>query len=233
MRRASPPTVRRKWRIGLARWTRQVSAWLRIADRYLTWIEILDEKTEAELAPLGLEALLAIRQALSRAPSLLDLANGRIDCIPILASIREQAPAAARPFFQWLDRLLEAFAKSRWLAGEILGLAEGLIRDGRELSESINMRFLYDPERRLFSIGYNVSEGRLDRAYYDLLASEARLGSLVAIARGDVPVEHWFSMSRPYTTIGRRPVLLSWTGTHVRVSDASDFPTLSREYAPG
>jgi cyclic beta-1,2-glucan synthetase len=192
---------------------RQMSAWLRIADRYLTWIEILDEETEADLAPLGLEALLAIRQALSHAPSLLDLANGRVDCIPILASIREQAPAAARPFFHWLDRLLEAFARSRWLAGEILGLAERLIRDGRESSEAINMRFLYDPERRLFSIGYNVSEGRLDRAYYDLLASEARLGSLVAIARGDVPVEHWFSMSRPYTTIGRRPVLLSWTGS--------------------
>src|SRR5208337_4933391 len=103
--------------------------------------------------------------------------------------------------------------KSKWLAGEILGLSERLIQGGRELSESINMRFLYDPERRLFSIGYNVSGGRLDSSYYDLLASEARLGSFVAIARGDVPVEHWFSMSRPYGAIDRRRVLLSWTGT--------------------
>jgi cyclic beta-1,2-glucan synthetase len=202
---------------GAAYWARQmegqVSAWLRITDRYLTWIEILDEKTEEEVAQLGLNALLAIRQALHHAPSLLDLANGRIGCIPILQSIREEAPSAADPLFEWLDRLLEAFAKSRWLAGEILGLGERLIQDGRELSESINMRFLYDPERRLFSIGYNVSEGRLDSSYYDLLASEARLGSFVAIARGDIPVEHWFSMSRPYSAIGRRRVLLSWTGT--------------------
>jgi cyclic beta-1,2-glucan synthetase len=65
----------------------------------------------------------------------------------------------------------------------------------------------------LFSIGYNVSEGRLDSAYYDLLASEARLGSFIAIARGEVPIEHWFSLSRPYRKIGRRRVLLSWTGT--------------------
>ena len=108
---------------------------------------------------------------------------------------------------------MQAFAKSKWLAGEMLALAERLIQDGRELSESINMRFLYDSERRLFSIGYNVSEGRLGSAYYDLLASEARLGSFVAIARGDVPIEHWFSMSRPYSAIGRRRVLLSWTGT--------------------
>ena len=77
----------------------------------------------------------------------------------------------------------------------------------------MNMRFLYDADRRLFSIGYNVTEGRLDHAYYDLLASEARLGSFVAIARGDIPAEHWFAMSRPYGAIGRRQVLLSWTGT--------------------
>jgi cyclic beta-1,2-glucan synthetase len=202
---------------GAAYWARQMeaqlSAWLRITDRYLTWIEILDEKTEKEVAQLGLNALLAIRQALHHAPSLLDLANGHIGCIPILQSIREEAPSAAGPLFEWLDRLMQAFAKSRWLAGEILGLGQQLIQDGRELSESINMRFLYDPERRLFSIGYNVSEGRLDSSYYDLLASEARLGSFVAIARGDIPVEHWFSMSRPYGAIDRRRVLLSWTGT--------------------
>ena len=77
----------------------------------------------------------------------------------------------------------------------------------------MNMRFLYNADRRLFSIGYNVTEGRLDHAYYDLLASEARLGSFVAIARGDIPIEHWFAMSRPYGAVGRRQVLLSWTGT--------------------
>jgi cyclic beta-1,2-glucan synthetase len=191
----------------------QVSAWLRIRDRYLTWIEILAEKKEEELFPLGTEALLAIRRALSQAPSLLDLAQDRIGCIPILQLIRGQAPPAVGPLVEWLDRLLTAFANSRWLAGEVLGLIAGLRQDIRRLSESITMRFLYDPERRLFSIGYNVSEGRLDSSYYDLLASEARLGSFVAIARGDVPVEHWFSMSRPYGLIGRRQVLLSWTGT--------------------
>ncbi len=121
--------------------------------------------------------------------------------------------ARTDPLSVWLDRVLQAFSTSRWLAGEILGLAERLITDCRALSEQINMRFLYDPERRLFSIGYNVSEGRRDGAFYDLLASEARLGSFVAIARGDVPFDHWFSLSRPYTSVGRRRVLLSWTGT--------------------
>jgi len=102
----------------------QVSAWLGITDRYLTWIEILAEKTEEEVAQLGLDALLAIRQALHHAPSLLDLANGHIGCIPILQSIREEAPSAAGPLFEWLDRLMQAFAKSKWLAGEMLGLGK-------------------------------------------------------------------------------------------------------------
>ena len=192
---------------------RQVSAWLKIADRYLTWIEIINEKTEEDIAQLGAEALLAIRQDLNQAPSLHDLANGHIGCIPILQSIRKEAPSASSPLLEWLDRALEAFEKSKRLAGEMLGLYDRLIRDVRELSESINMRFLYDPKRRLFSIGYNISEGHLDSAYYDLLASEARLGSYVAIARGEVPIEHWFSLSRPYNKIGRRRVLLSWTGS--------------------
>jgi cyclic beta-1,2-glucan synthetase len=191
----------------------QVSAWLGITDRYLSWVEILAEKTEEEIAPLGPNALLAIRQALDPAPSLFDLANGQIGCIPVLQSVREEASAAAGPLGEWLERILQAFAKSKWLAGETLGLGKRLIQDVRELSESVNLRFLYDGERRLFSIGFNVSEGRLDSAHYDLLASEARLGSFVAIARGDVPFDHWFSMSRPYGAIGRRRVLLSWTGT--------------------
>jgi cyclic beta-1,2-glucan synthetase len=93
----------------------QVSACLRIRDRYLTWIEILDEKTEEEVAHLGLKALFAIRQGLYRAPSLLDLAHGHIGCIPILQSIREKASSAATPLFEWLDRLMEAFTKSVWL----------------------------------------------------------------------------------------------------------------------
>jgi cyclic beta-1,2-glucan synthetase len=191
----------------------QVAAWITIADRYLTWIEILSEKTEMELALLGEAALLAIRQDLSQAPSLFDLAHGRIESIRILKSMREESQKAGSPLVAWLDRVIEAFATSQWLAGETLGMAERMKINIRELSAGMDMRFLYDPKRKLFTIGYNVSLGSLDVSSYDLLASEARLGSYVAIARSDVPLEHWFSMSRPYGAIGRQRVLLSWTGT--------------------
>ncbi|HEY1959531.1 MAG TPA: glucoamylase family protein [Polyangiaceae bacterium] len=83
------------------------------------------------------------------------------------------------------------------------------------LAEAMSFRFLLDEERKLFSIGYNVTTARLDAGFYDLLASEARLASLVAIAKGEAPQEHWFRLGRPRARVSRRegPVLLSWSGS--------------------
>ncbi|MFC5581561.1 GH36-type glycosyl hydrolase domain-containing protein [Rhodanobacter terrae] len=77
----------------------------------------------------------------------------------------------------------------------------------------MDYRFLYDSARDLLAIGYNVDDRRLDASYYDLLASEARLASFVAIAQGQLPQDNWFSLGRLLTTSGGEPVLLSWTGS--------------------
>jgi cyclic beta-1,2-glucan synthetase len=73
--------------------------------------------------------------------------------------------------------------------------------------------FLYDHDRHLLAIGYNLTEHRLDASFYDLLASEARLASFVAIAYGKLPQEHWFSLGRVLTSSGGRAALLSWSGS--------------------
>ncbi len=73
--------------------------------------------------------------------------------------------------------------------------------------------FLYDSRRRLFRIGLSLSDGELDRNHYDLLASEARIASAVAMARGDVPLEHYLHLGRPFVEAAGGPVLLSWSGT--------------------
>ncbi len=203
---------------GAASWAgeieEQVAAWILLADRYLIWLEILAEKSEAELAQLGQPALLAIRQDLARPPSLFELAHGRIDSIQIIKTIREESLRdGSSTLVPWLDRVSGAFVTAQWLAGETLGMAERLIISVNELSAGMNMQFLYDKGRKLFTIGFNVSTDVPDGSCYDLLASEARFGSFVAIARGDVPMEHWFSMGRPYGAIGRQRVLLSWAGT--------------------
>ena len=77
--------------------------------------------------------------------------------------------------------------------------------------------FLYDRRRRIFSIGYRLADaegpGRLDASFYDLLASEARVASFVAIAKGDVPQHHWFHVGRLVTNVHGRATLMSWSGT--------------------
>ena len=81
----------------------------------------------------------------------------------------------------------------------------------------MGFRFLYDPQRRILSIGYRLADaegpGRLDVSYYDLLASEARLASFIAIARGELPQTHWFHLGRLVTSVHGTPTLLSWSGT--------------------
>ncbi len=77
----------------------------------------------------------------------------------------------------------------------------------------LDYELLYDRGRQLLAIGYNIVDHRLDASFYDLLASEARLASYLAIAQGKVPQAHWFNLGRALTTSGGRPTLLSWSGS--------------------
>src|SRR5919112_2901617 len=83
----------------------------------------------------------------------------------------------------------------------------------RAMAMAMDFRLFYDGRRRLMSIGYDVRTGRLDESAYDLLASEARLASFVAVAKGDVPVEHWFHLGRSLTTAANATALVSWSGS--------------------
>jgi cyclic beta-1,2-glucan synthetase len=83
----------------------------------------------------------------------------------------------------------------------------------RRTFEAMEFGFLLDPERRLLSIGYRAAEGTLDPNCYDLLASEARLASFVAIAKNDVPARHWFRLGRTVTPVGHGAALISWSGS--------------------
>ncbi|WP_151611779.1 cyclic beta-(1,2)-glucan synthase [Sinorhizobium alkalisoli] len=83
----------------------------------------------------------------------------------------------------------------------------------RDIAFSMDFGFLFRPERRLLSIGYRVNANELDEACYDLLASEARLTSLFAIAKGDLPTEHWYKLGRPVVPVGARGALVSWSGS--------------------
>jgi hypothetical protein len=81
------------------------------------------------------------------------------------------------------------------------------------MAMAMDFAFLLDPERKLLSIGYSVADNSLDPSCYDLLASEARLASLFAIAKGDVPSRHWFRLGRAVTPVGTASALISWSGS--------------------
>lgn len=194
---------------------RQAGAWNAIVDRYLAWVELLEAPPEGGLMALSTEAHEWRRQALASAPSLRMLAEGSVPGLSAFLALHRRAADLnlSGPARTWLDHLAEAVSRAQWLAGERLAQAQEAMRRARELADGMNMRFLYNAERRLFHTGYNVSERRMDPGFYDLLASEARLGSLVCIARGEIPVEHWWALGRPFAETGGRRVLLSWNGT--------------------
>ncbi len=79
--------------------------------------------------------------------------------------------------------------------------------------DAMKFDFLLDPARQLLSIGYRVTDGSLDPNCYDLLASEARLASFVAIAKGEVPARHWFRLGRAMTPVEGGSALISWSGS--------------------
>ena len=82
-----------------------------------------------------------------------------------------------------------------------------------QLAWQADFNFLYHRKRHLFHIGYRVAEQQLDAGFYDLLASESRLTSLLAIAKGDVPVRHWASLGRMFYAVGADAGLRSWSGS--------------------
>jgi cyclic beta-1,2-glucan synthetase len=91
-------------------------------------------------------------------------------------------------------------------------LAE-VIQTAERMFHEMDFKFLFDPSRKLFSIGYRATEGVLDASCYDLLASEARLTSFVAIAKGDAEPSHWFRLGRSFTPVDRASALISWSGS--------------------
>ncbi|WP_417700710.1 GH36-type glycosyl hydrolase domain-containing protein [Pseudophaeobacter sp.] len=111
------------------------------------------------------------------------------------------------------------------LRDNLLALAQKA--DG--LAMGMDFTFLYDRETRTFFIGYNLSFDRMDDHRYDLLASEARLASFVAIAKGDVPAEHWFHLGRPISRSSGPLTVLSWSGSMFEFL----MPALLIRSAPG
>ncbi|HVS34905.1 MAG TPA: glucoamylase family protein [Gemmataceae bacterium] len=187
------------------------------------WLDRLDQQTESLTAGVRCLGDLA-REAESRPGSLAAWVEQLTQQVRAVRAEMERlalrvAPAEAavsRPWKQ-VPRLIDFDgaddAPSRGVGAELLRRCRELAGRAEDLVRAMDLRFLYLPDRRLFSIGFRVPQERLDPACYDLLASEARLASFLAVARDDVPRRHWFQLGRATTRLDGRPCLLSWGGT--------------------
>ncbi|HEX7332649.1 MAG TPA: glucoamylase family protein [Pyrinomonadaceae bacterium] len=151
-----------------------------------------------------------ILKLLQRVPTLAEIPQLCDRALVQLAAMQEHiAPALA----QTAARLTKALEHSAGASADTLSRLSRLARRCDQIVEEMDFSFLFDVERKLFTIGYNVTASRADDSYYDLLATEARLASFVGIAKGDVPQQHWFRMGRALTKVDGGRALISWTGT--------------------
>ncbi len=143
-----------------------------------------------------------------------------LDSMPTLANLPEHRDAALQGFAhnqgktsKDLAPLTDALEKSTGTAQLIAHRLASLAERAKSMAMAMEFGFLSDPGRELLSIGYRCSDGSLDSSFYDLLASEARLASFFAIAKGDLPAEHWFRLGRTLTPINGSSGLISWSGS--------------------
>lgn len=164
--------------------------------------------------------LLAEYQPLRADPTL--QLPGRDDQIPLgrlphlIEQMQTQLEAArgrGSPSHRLIEELLSELIGARRHCLQLIDDVRRIAALCDQLIREMDFSFLLDRRRKLLSIGYDVDAGQVHSSCYDLLASEARITSFVAVAKGDIPQESWFQLSRSHVVVDGRPVLLSWTGT--------------------
>ena len=114
----------------------------------------------------------------------------------------------------WTAALRQTLTESQAChAADLTARLDAVAMLAREMALAMDFAFLFDPDKKLLSIGFSAETNSLDPSCYDLLASEARLASLFAIAKGDVATRHWFRLGRAATPLGAGSALISWSGS--------------------
>lgn len=184
-------------------------------DVTMPWIGLFSQSVAAKILTMHPESHTWKNLAVSYIPTLQDLLLRNIPGIIPFMGWLQTLPVGKldEEMNSWIkefsDKMNHCFSSADQLKNKI----DFLLKELQEISQGMNLSFLYNTERKLFSIGYNVSDNRLDSSCYDLLASECRLASFIAIAKGDVPLEHWWALGRPTTEAFGFIVLQSWGGT--------------------
>ncbi len=185
-------------------------------DRSAPWTELVAELTDfIEIHPDDNAPQNDLRKLLLRLNgpiSLLEVADLRNVELPYLENLVNRSVDTVSPAAALLQQLNEVLLQAGDEAAAVIQEITQLADISGRLAE-FDWEFLYDKARSLLTIGFNVDDVRRDESFYDLLASESRLGSFVGIAQGHFPQKHWFSLGRQLTSSGAQAALLSWSGS--------------------
>jgi cyclic beta-1,2-glucan synthetase len=195
--------------------TKEVAWWAReVALRVTSVTRLLENLAPWLSSPMGEETYLPAEWMDRRRLEELSLESMPHFYRAIAEKLRESCPGAdagdPRASLRLLQTALQASTRLAEHLGERLAtLAEAC----QSMADEMDFSILYDPKKKLFSIGYDHGEGALSKYSYDLLASEARAAVFGAIAKGEAPQESWFQLKRAYRSYKGENVILSWTGT--------------------
>lgn len=197
---------------------------MRSVERFLAWLAPLQElaafartaqlKHDTSGEPLQNLLVQSIRtlQRLQTSPLTFDVLESSCGSLRALAHAAETATQGS-PVEGAVSNLISTLLGAANTLTETLNLVEKARTTVLSVINSMDFSFLYDEGRNLFTIGFNAEHARKDASFYDLLASEARLLSFLAVARGEVPQKHWFSLGRSLANTPGGKALISWTGT--------------------
>lgn len=211
------PQMMHHWRLYMAQVRHSLRGMRREVELLLPWLLFLNDApayfSSADASPAVQTAWQAVQAALPVDTRLHELAGHYRQLETAVSHLNAALPPERHTASQWCHKFEAALGDARMTASSILTSFHMLAQQAEHLVQEMDFSFLYNPQRHVFHIGYNLENGRLDDNYYDLLASEARIASLVAIAKRDVPPKHWLHLARPLTQLPEGLTLLSWSGT--------------------
>ncbi|HXN07963.1 MAG TPA: phosphorylase, partial [Nitrospiria bacterium] len=179
----------------------------------IPWARMLGEDIAPEL--VGVPSLNVLLSSVSiLTPSgLPDLCKAAISELTFLRSQLTFKDTAQNKIFFQIDILIEMLKRSAGVSELLVNRLEKIIQITQKTFEEMEFDFLFNPVRKLFSLGYRVDGSSLDAGFYDMLASEARVTSFIAIAKGDVSPLNWFHLGRTMTPLYNSSALISWSGS--------------------
>jgi cyclic beta-1,2-glucan synthetase len=183
-------------------------------DALLPWLAMADERrAHGVIIPTQLRLDEIPSVARQHRDRLLAERISRRESAPSVPTRGATTHAPSTEFEASASRLIDAFERAEANASALCRDLQGLAARASAEARGMDFKLLYDAERSLFRIGYNATLDQHDGHHYDLLASEARLASYLAVVTRDVPEAHWFKLGRPMTRLGDAAALLSWGGS--------------------